>query len=104
MLSTRRLTLLMAGITMMVLAVLLRTLDLQVFGADYADTSLAQQLEIRELTAPRGNIYDRNGNLLAVSNRSYNIRVDLRAITDTRQVAEIVDGGAEAHAGSAGKH
>lgn len=90
MLSTRRLTLLMAGITMMVLAVLLRTLDLQVFGADYADTSLAQQLEIRELTAPRGNIYDRNGNLLAVSNRSYNIRVDLRAITDTTQVAEIV--------------
>lgn len=90
MLSIRRLTTLIAGITVMVLAILLRTLQLQAFGADYAGTSLAQQLETHDLTAPRGNIYDRNGNILAVSNRSYNVRVDLRTITDTTRVAEVI--------------
>ena len=90
MLSTRRLTTLIVGITVMVLAILLRTLQLQAFGADYAGTSLAQQLETYDLTAPRGNIYDHNGNILAVSNRSYNVRVDLRTITDTTRVAEVI--------------
>ena len=90
MLSTRRLTLLIVGITIMVLAILLRTLQLQAFGADFAVTSLAQQLETRDLTAPRGNIYDRNGNLLAVSNRTYNVRLDLKNITDTARVADVL--------------
>ena len=79
-----------ASTIMAMLAVLLRMAQLQVFGADYAHRSLSQQLETRELEAPRGTIFDRDGNVLAVSTRAYNLRVDVDAITDTTQLAEVL--------------
>lgn len=90
MLSSRRLILMTASTIMAMLAVLLRMAQLQVFGADYAHRSLSQQLETRELEAPRGTIFDRDGNVLAVSTRAYNLRVDVDAITDTTQLAEVL--------------
>ena len=41
-----------------------------------------QKYESRVLPAKRGDIYDRNGNLLATSNKVYNVILDCKAVND----------------------
>jgi cell division protein FtsI/penicillin-binding protein 2 len=59
---------LLAGVALLVLTVLLRLIQLQVFqGAHYAEVARKQAQEIIEVDLPRANLVDRNGFVLAAS-------------------------------------
>lgn len=47
-----------------------------------------QKYESRVLPAKRGDIYDRNGNLLATSNKVYNVILDCKAVNSDEDFAE----------------
>lgn len=56
---------------------LYRLFDLQVVrGQDYLDDFLLQSKKTREISATRGNIYDRNGKLLAYNELAYSVKVE----------------------------
>lgn len=44
-----------------------------------------QKYESRVLPAKRGDIYDRNGNLLATSNKVYNVILDCKAVNENKE-------------------
>src|SRR6185436_13637001 len=91
MLSTRRLTIVLVGIAMAMLTVVLRTAQVQVFAyTDYAGQVQQRQTQSYAISAPRGKIYDRNGNLLAVSNRVYLVRFNFGVVTDTMKLATVM--------------
>ena len=91
MLSTRRLTIVLVGIAMAMLTVVLRTAQVQVFAySDYAGQVNERLTQSYAISAPRGKIYDRNGNLLAVSNRVYLVRFNFGAVTDTMKLATVM--------------
>ncbi|MCS7056222.1 MAG: penicillin-binding protein 2 [Thermoflexales bacterium] len=88
MLSSRRLIILVVVIGLAISVAFTRMLQVQVFDRPkYAAAANDQQIETRITQAPRGAIFDRAGNLLAVSRRAYIVRVDLRTLTDTVGVA-----------------
>ena len=47
-----------------------------------------QRYESRVLPAKRGDIYDRNGNLLATSNKVYNVILDCKAVNSDEDYIE----------------
>lgn len=88
MLSTRRLIILSVIIGLAVLVTIARAAQVQlVEGLDYSAEAASQQTSKQDVQAPRGAIFDRNGNVLAVSNRAYSVRVDASTLTDTMAVA-----------------
>ncbi|MFC1463270.1 MAG: peptidoglycan D,D-transpeptidase FtsI family protein [Candidatus Brachytrichaceae bacterium NZ_4S206] len=88
MLSSRRLIILAIIIGLTISIAFTRAVQVQVFeNPKYAAAANDQQIETRITLAPRGAIFDRAGNLLAVSNRAYIVRVDTRTLTDTATVA-----------------
>jgi cell division protein FtsI (penicillin-binding protein 3) len=88
MISSRRLITLAVIIGLTITIAFTRAVQVQVFeNPKYAAAANDQQTETRITLAPRGAIFDRAGNLLAVSNRAYIIRVDTRTLTDTATVA-----------------
>ena len=57
-------------------------------GTDYARTVLSQtqqQYESRVIPFKRGDILDRNGNILATSEKVYNVILDCKVVNDTSQ-------------------
>ncbi len=91
MLSTRRLTIVLVGMAMAMLIVVLRSAQVQVFAySDYANQVRERQTTSYAISAPRGKIYDRNGNLLAVSNRVYLVRFNFNVVTDTMKLASVM--------------
>ena len=64
---------------------IVRVLQVQVFEYPvHANTVERQQISDITLVAPRGAIFDRNGNVLAVSNRAFVIRINTIVVTDTQ--------------------
>ncbi|MDQ3305083.1 MAG: penicillin-binding protein 2 [Actinomycetota bacterium] len=63
--------------------VTVRLAHLQVVAPDaYAERGMAQRLRTVELPAPRGSIFDRNGNELAISVRQHTVWADPLAVHD----------------------
>lgn len=88
MLSPRRLIILAFIIGLTFSVAFARAVQVQVFESPkYAAAAHDQQIETRITLAPRGVIFDRTGSPLAVSNRAYIVRVDVRTLTDTATVA-----------------
>ncbi|RMG63567.1 MAG: penicillin-binding protein 2 [Chloroflexi bacterium] len=88
MLSSRRLTMLAISIGLTFSIAFARAIQVQVVESPkYAAAAYDQQIETRITLAPRGAIFDRSGNPLAVSNRAYIVHVDARTLTDTATVA-----------------
>lgn len=60
-------------------------------GSKYKKQVLSQaqqKYESRVLPAKRGDIYDKNGNLLATSNKVYNVILDCKAVNSDKDYAE----------------
>ena len=60
-------------------------------GSKYKKMVLSQaqsRYESRVLPAKRGNIYDRNGNILATSNKVYTVILDCRAVNQNEEYVE----------------
>ncbi len=88
MLSARRIAILAVVMGITILLAVARAIQVQVVESPkyYAQASY-QQTQTRYTQSPRGAIFDRSGNLLAISNRAYIIRADARTLTDTAGVA-----------------
>jgi cell division protein FtsI (penicillin-binding protein 3) len=93
MISTKRLAVLASIIVLLVAVVLGRTVQLQLAPSAPAEAFMdkaRQQQDVTVLRAsPRGTIYDTNGDLMAVSVRSYSIRIDPAMITNTAKAQKI---------------
>ena len=93
MISSKRLAVLTAIIVLLVVVVLGRTLQLQLAPSAPAEAFMdkaRQQQDVTVLRAsPRGTIYDSDGNIMAVSVRSYSIRIDPAMITNTAVAQQI---------------
>jgi cell division protein FtsI (penicillin-binding protein 3) len=88
MLSSRRLILLGIIIGLAVLAAIARAVQVQVVDSPkYAAAAEFQQRIEDRTQPPRGTIFDRNGNVLAVSNRGFLVRVNTDVLTDTQAIA-----------------
>ena len=91
MISKKRLMVLAVIILAPVLIVLIRSAEIQIIqSAPLSARARDQQVLTWTGQPPRGTIFDRNGNVLAVSNRAYTIRVDTAVLTDTVAVAAAV--------------
>ena len=56
---------------------LYRCFSLQIIhGQEYLDNFVLEQEKIRDIMPTRGNIYDRNGNLLAYNELAYSINIE----------------------------
>ncbi len=54
-----------------------RVFDLQIIrGEDYLNDFQLKTTKVRSLASTRGNIYDRNGNLLAYNELAYNVTIE----------------------------
>lgn len=74
---TNRLTLFTLVFLVLAGILLYRCFDLQiVHGQEYLDNFILQVEKTRELSGTRGNIYDRNGNLLAYNELAYNVKIE----------------------------
>jgi cell division protein FtsI/penicillin-binding protein 2 len=91
MFSRQRLLILSVIITILFAASALRAVQVQVVDAANL-TNVARDQQVRRVvsTAPRGTIYDRNGNVLAVSTRAFAIYINPRVVTDTLSVANAI--------------
>jgi cell division protein FtsI/penicillin-binding protein 2 len=87
MISSKRLAVLTVIIVLLVVLVLGRTLQLQVAPSQPAEEFMAKARQQEDVTvlrsSPRGTIYDSDGDVMAVSVRSYSIRIDPSMITNT---------------------
>ncbi len=87
MISSKRLAVLTAIIVLLVVLVLGRTLQLQLAPSAPAEAFMEKARQQQDVTvlraSPRGTIYDSDGNIMAVSVRSYSIRIDPAMITTT---------------------
>ncbi len=92
MLSKSRLTGLLIALVLAMVAITLRTVRVQVLAqsGDYAAQLNVQQTRRQGLLGARGTIFDRSGNVLAVSHYAYILRVQTKEITDTLGVANII--------------
>ena len=85
MISPRRLLILTIAIMLPVLVVLVRSIQIQlVESPSLAPRARSQQLNVVQSQSPRGTIFDRNGNVLAVSTQSYIVRINTKVISGTR--------------------
>jgi len=71
---SRRLGILYFSIIIVFIIIFLRLWDLQILKGDYFfDLSENNRIKIREIIAPRGIVFDRNGNILADNSPSFDI-------------------------------
>jgi len=81
--------LLMAAINIGLLFVLFRLFHVQILNADnYKDQARKQHESRITLSAQRGNIYDRNGNILASTVKSFSIAADPTVLTKKDEVCK----------------
>lgn len=74
---TSRLTLLILVFCALGGILIYRLFDLQIIhGEEYLDDFILQSKKTREISATRGNIYDRNGNLLAYDELAYSVKIE----------------------------
>lgn len=74
---TSRLTVLVLFFMVLGGILLYRLFDLQIIhGEDYLNDFLLESKKTREISATRGNIYDRNGQLLAYNELAYSVKVE----------------------------
>ncbi len=86
-----RLTLMAVILLLWALAILGRLILLQVVQHEkYAERARKQQEERLAIRAPRGSIFDRNGQRLAVSLQVNSVSVNPRQITDARMASELL--------------
>lgn len=84
--------LLMIAINIGLLIVIGRLFQLQVLKASYYKDKARRQHETKlDLSSQRGNIYDRNGNLLASSVKSYSIAVDPNLLQKKAEILKIIE-------------
>ena len=81
------------GLVLLALGILMGRLTIinAVSGDKYKKQVLSQaqqKYESRVLPAKRGDIYDRNGNLLATSNKVYNVILDCKAVNSDEDYVE----------------
>ncbi|MYF47608.1 MAG: penicillin-binding protein 2, partial [Candidatus Dadabacteria bacterium] len=70
-----------------------RLFYLQIYkGEEYRSFSERNILRVLELPAPRGRIFDRNGEKILYNKPSFNIRVFPKEITDVESLAEKLSG------------
>lgn len=73
----------------------IRLFSLQVInGAEYREKSEKRMLRTETIEAPRGEIYDRNGVILATSKRSYNVtiyKVNVEVEQQNEAISKLVD-------------
>ena len=75
------------------LILVFRLFDLQVLAHDsLAKRARQQQEKLEPVEAQRGSIFDRNGNLLAISSPSHQVVVNPRRIPDKTTAAELLAG------------
>jgi cell division protein FtsI/penicillin-binding protein 2 len=87
MISKRRLATLSITIALAFLLAIARAVQMQAVAyPKYADAIEYQQTINTNTTAPRGSIFDRNGNVLAVSNRAFTLRLNTNVVTNTAQI------------------
>ena len=74
---------------------ILRLFSLQIInGAEYREQSEKRMLRTETIEAPRGEIYDRNGVVLATSKRSYNVtiyKVNVEVEEQNEAISKLVD-------------
>jgi cell division protein FtsI (penicillin-binding protein 3) len=91
--SQERLAILGLVLGVWLLALLLRLIQLQVFSHDqYARMATRQQEKLDPIEAPRGAIFDRNGNYLAISSEAPIVCVDPLRIPDKDTAASLLAG------------
>ncbi len=74
---TNRLTILWVLFALMGGVLIYRCYRLQIIeGQEYLDNFVLNQEKTRDIPATRGNIYDRNGNLLAYNELAYSIKIE----------------------------
>ncbi len=88
MLSARRIAILAVLMGITILLAVARAVQVQVLDSPkYVAQANYQQTQTRYTQSPRGAIFDRSGNLLAISNRAFIVRADARVLTDTASVS-----------------
>ena len=76
-LFTSRLTILMAAFLMLGGILLYRCFNLQIVnGERYLENFKLETEKVRDIKATRGNIYDRNGNVLAYNELAYSVKIE----------------------------
>ena len=91
--SVKRLLLLGLALSAWALIVVVRLLQLQIFGHEkFRRMAEAQQEKLEQVQAPRGAIYDRNGNYLAISSEIPIICVNPLRIPDKETAAGLLAG------------
>lgn len=86
-----KLSIVVLGITLFALFILIRLFNIQVVHRDYYRAKANRQHEAKiPLIAHRGNIYDRNGALIAASATRYSIAVDPSLLKKTGKVDSVV--------------
>jgi cell division protein FtsI (penicillin-binding protein 3) len=79
------------GFALVVLAILARAAQLQLFqGERWAEQARRQRTERAVLPAQRGGLFDRNGVPLAVSQEFYHVGIAPNELTDTRATGQLV--------------
>lgn len=74
---TSRLTVLFVFFMVLGGILIYRLFDLQIIhGQEYLENFLLQSKKTREIASTRGNIYDRNGNLLAYDELAYSVKLE----------------------------
>ncbi|MCR4897341.1 MAG: penicillin-binding protein [Lachnospiraceae bacterium] len=74
---TSRLTIFYIGMVFLACILIHRCFTLQIVnGQTYLDNFVLEQEKTRNLDATRGNIYDRDGNLLAYSQLAYSVKIE----------------------------
>ncbi|MCB2169630.1 MAG: penicillin-binding protein 2 [Deltaproteobacteria bacterium] len=82
----QRLTVVMLCVSMAALVLVLRLIFLQIIkGQEYRRMSLNNSIRLQSIDAPRGLIFDRNGNLLVDNRPSFDLYISLK---DARPVEE----------------
>lgn len=71
---SRRVGVFYCGVLLVFLVILVRLWDLQLFrGAYFFDLSENNRIKTREIAAPRGNVFDRNGRALITNTPSFDV-------------------------------
>ncbi len=74
---TNRLTILWLAMVGLCAVLIYRCFSLQIIhGQEYLDNFILEQEKTRDIASTRGNIYDRNGNLLAYSELAYSVKIE----------------------------
>jgi penicillin-binding protein 2 len=86
----RRTSLLMIGFLVMAAILLQRIFSLQIIhGQEYADNFSLQTTRERTIKSTRGNILDRNGNVLAYNELSYSVTLEDSGTYDTNRIRNL---------------